>query len=397
MGVSIKNSKSFWKNPTVIGASITSFLGDFSYENVTVFLPAFLIMLNAPVFALGLIEGISDGLSSFARLFSGYYSDKMQKKKEIATFGYIGTTIFPAILAVTNSWPVVLFGRAFGWTWRGIRGPPRDAVLAETVKKKDLGKLFGFHRTWDTLGAIAGPLAAAYLVTVISIRQIFWLSVIPGVLGVIVFWLLVKEKKRKINREGNKTLWFSIKNTSKGFRRFLSAIFVFGVSDFSHTLLIFFAVATLTPSIGFTKAAAVGALLYVIRNIGYAAFSYPFGVLGDRFGRKKMLAFGYLVAVLVFVGFIITKPNVLVYALLFVLAGAYIAASDALEGAVTGELADEKQKGTGYGILYAVNGVGDLASSTIVSALWSLFGFFYGFLFAAIVAGAGAVMLFSFS
>jgi hypothetical protein len=99
-----------WLNSTVIGASLTSFLSDFSHEAVTVLLPSFLLMLNAPTYALGLIEGLSDGLSSFAKLFAGYYSDKLGKRKEFAIIGYFATGIFPAILAVAISWPIVLFG-----------------------------------------------------------------------------------------------------------------------------------------------------------------------------------------------------------------------------------------------------------------------------------------------
>jgi len=389
-----KKGERSWLNSTVIGASITSFLSDTSHEIVTVFLPSFLIALNAPVYALGLIEGVSDGLSSFVKLFSGYYADKLEKRKEFSTVGYIATGLFPLILAVAASWPVVLAGRAFGWLGRGIRGPPRDAILASSVEKKNLGKAFGIHRAGDTLGAIAGPLAAIYLVSSMQVplREIFLISVIPGILAVAAFWLLVKEKK-KAAYQRSKSFILSLKEMPKRFKLFTAAVMSFGIADFSHTLLIFFAVTQLTPSMGLVGAAAAGAMLYLVRNVSYALLSYPFGALGDRFGRRKTLAFGYGVAVLTFICFIFAPADLLVYGILFALAGVFIAAEDTLEGAVTGELLDDKKRGLGYGVISTANGIGDFASSIIVSILWSVFGFASGFAFSAAVGLVGTLAL----
>jgi len=389
-----KKSESNWLNSTVIGASITSFLSDTSHEIVTVFLPSFLIMLGAPVYALGVIEGVSDGLSSFVKLFSGYYADKLKKRKEFSMVGYLATAFFPLILVVATSWPMVLAGRAFGWLGRGIRGPPRDAILASSVEKRNLGKAFGVHRACDTLGAIAGPLAAIYLVSNMQmpLREIFLISVIPGSLAAVAFWLLVKEKK-KMTGKGGKSFILSLKEMPKRFKLFVAAVLSFGIADFSHTLLIFFAVTQLSPSMGLTGAAAAGAMLYLVRNMSYALLSYPFGALGDKFGRRKMLALGYLVAVVTFIGFIFAPADLLVYGVLFALAGAFIAAEDSLEGAVTGELLNDKKRGLGYGIISTANGIGDFASSIIVSALWSAFGFASGFAFSAAVGLIGTLAL----
>lgn len=381
-----------WLNSTVWGTSLTSFLSDFGHESVTVLLPSFLASLGAPIYALGLIEGLSDGLSSFAKLFSGYYSDKLGKRKEIATLGYIATGIFPAIIAISMSWPIVLIGRVFGWIGRGIRGPPRDAILAKSVQEKDLGKAFGVHRAGDTLGAIVGPALAFVLVSRIGIRDIFWLAMIPSILAAIVFAVAVKEKN-PTPIESHKNIFLSLREFSPEFKKFLSAVFLFGIADFSHTMLILFAVTMLTPNMGFIQATSAGVLLYGLRNVVYAAASYPFGALGDRLGRMKMLTFGYVLAVLMFIGFILSPPNIIIYGLLFALAGIYIAAEDTLEGAVSGQMVEEQRRSLGFGTLATVNGVGDLISSFAVGILWSVYGFAAGFAFAAVVGAAGVLAL----
>ncbi len=384
--------KKKWLNSTVLGAGVTSFLSDASHEVVTVLLPSFLLSMGAPAYALGLIEGVSDGLSSFSKLFSGYFADKLGKRKEISTLGYAITAIFPAIVAVAASWPIVLFARAFGWLGRGGRGPPRDAIMSESVEKKDLGKAFGFHRALDTLGSIVGPLIAYFALSSFGLRGVFWLSVIPGMLAVAAFWFLVKEKKRPPTKARG-TLASSLKGLPLDFKKFLASVAVFGASDFSHALLVLYSVSTLAPSMGLAQATAMGIVFYLVRNVAYALASLPFGALGDRFGRRKVLVAGYALGAITFVGFAIIPPGVLAFAALFALAGAYIAAQDALENAVAAEMVLGQGKSTAFGVLASVNGVGDMVSSAIVGVLWTYFGFPAGFAYSAVLATAGAIML----
>jgi MFS family permease len=359
---------------------------------VTVLLPSFLIALGAPVYALGIIEGISDGASSFVKLLSGYFSDKLGKRKEFALAGYVATGIFPAIVALAASWPMVLCGRVIGWMGRGTRGPPRDAILAKSVDKADLGKAFGFHRAGDTLGAIAGPLVAFSLVAYLGTREIFWLTLIPGALALLTFWLFVREKDPAPSGD-HRTLVASLKGLPGGFKKYLTAVLVFGIADFSHTLLIAFAVVMLTPSLGFTQATMAGVILYTIRNIVYAAACYPFGALGDRFGRKTLLVLGYGIAVATFIGFALAPPDLILYGFLFALCGVFIAAEDTLESAVAGEMIEDKLRGLGFGALATMNGIGDLCSSILIGFIWAFVGYSAGFMFAAVVAAAGTIMM----
>ena len=381
-----------WLNETVLGAGLTSFLSDASHEVVTVLLPSFMILIGAPVYALGLIEGISDGLASFSKLFSGYYSDKIGRRKEIATAGYIVTGLFPALVAVANSWLVVLFARAIGWLGRGIRGPPRDAILTESVDKKNLGKAFGFHRAADTLGAIAGPVAAYFALSYFGVREVFWLTLIPGVLAILAFWFLVKEKN-SVKKNPKLSFVSSLTGLPKDFKKFLFAVLVFGASDFSHTLLIFYAVSSLTPSLGLAQAAALGVAFYLVRNVVYALASLPFGALGDSLGRRKMLIVGYAIGAITFAGFALIPPSILAFGILFALAGAYIAAEDALENALAAEMVGKERRATGFGALASVNGLGDFVSSAIVGLLWTTVGFTAGFAYATALAVVGTITL----
>ena len=285
-----------------------------------------------------------------------------------------------------------LAGRVIGWIGKGIRAPSRDAILANSVEKKDLGKAFGFHRAGDTLGAIAGPAIALVLVSTVAIRTLFWFAVIPGFLAFIAIWLFLKERGNTPQNRPRELIP-SLRGLPSRFKAFLCAVLVFGIADFSQTLLIAFVIVALTPSLGFVMATAAGAGLYLIRNIVYAAASYPLGWMGDRVGRRSVLIAGYAIAVVSFIGFVLAPPNIIAYGILFGLCGLFIAAEDALEGALAGEMVGEGSRGLGYGALAAVNGVGDLVSSVMIGFIWTFVGYSAGFIVAAVIAAAGTILL----
>ena len=393
-GKSSTTSKSSikWLNSTVLGAGITSFTGDLSYESVTALLPSFLMSIGAPVYALGLIEGFSDGISSFTKLFSGYYSDLLHKRREIATFGYVLNAIFPLFAALASSWVFVLLGKMIAWLGKGLRGPARDAILADSIKQEDLGKAFGFHRAADTLGAVLGPILALGLLYYIGFTGVFYVAAAIGFAGAIAFWVLVKgEGAAKAKRQ--RSFFGSLHEIPAKFKSFLWPILVFGLSDFSPALFVLLAVTKLTPSMGLLAASGMGVILYTVHNVVYALAAYPFGWLGDKFGRKQMLAFGYFIAVVTFVGFIFAPVDIVAFGLLFALSGVFIAAEDSLESSVAAELTTKDKRGTSFGVLATVNGIGDLVSSSLVGLLWAAYGFPAGLAYSAVLASAGTLML----
>ena len=383
---------------------LTSLLSDVSHEMATAVLPGFLTALGVSAAALGLIEGVADGVSSFVKLAAGWFSDRAGRRKPIAVGGYFITGSSTALFALAAGWPLVLFARALGWFGRGIRAPARNAILATSVPSESLGKAFGFERAGDTVGAILGPLIAVAFLDYFHpraanstgpFRTIFLLTLIPGLACGLVFLLLVRDKPVT----GSSAKFFAaLRQLPKRFRRFLVGVGAFGMGDFSHTLMILAATQLLVPARGMAHAAEIAALLYVGHNVVYAAASYPVGALSDRLGRRGLLAIGYLVGALTAVGlvaaFALRLATVPYLAAVFAVGGFYMAFQEALEGSITADLVASEVRGTAYGMLGAVNGVGDVAASIVVGGLWTLVSPAAAFTYAALAMLAGAALVF---
>lgn len=389
-----------WLNRNVVGMALASFFSDAGHEMATAILPLFLISIGAPAAALGTIEGVADAVSSFVKLGAGWFSDRIGKRKPIVVAGYFLTGLTSGLFAIVVNWPQVLLARAAGWFGRGIRGPVRDAMLAESVQPEARGRAFGFHRMGDTLGAIAGPalaLAALSLVTGqaatdAAYRWIFLVTMIPGVLSALSFLIFVKERARQPNH--HTSFIASVRSLPRNFRLYLIGVGLFGIGDFAHSLLTLRAAEMLTPTLGAIAAGQTAILLYVIHNVLYAGMSFPIGALADRIGKRGLLAAGYSLAAVMGIGWIVAVPSVAYLAVLFALGGTFIAAEDALEGALAADLLPEDVRGTGYGVLATVNGLGDFVSSVVVGLLWTAFAPAVGFAYGVILSVLGAIVIF---
>lgn len=384
---------------------ITSFLSDACHEMATTVLPGFLTVIGAPPSALGLIEGVADAVASIVKLWGGWVSDKLGHRKPLTALGYLLTGVSKSLFALAATWHLVLLGRIVGWFGRGFRGPIRDALLADSVDPSVRGKAFGFHRAGDTVGAVVGPLFAVWLLSVwqpaslddpsMPFRNIFLITLLPGILSAVVFSLMVVEKRRGVNQQIR--FWGTIRSLPNGYRRFLLAAGVFGLGDFAPTFLILAATELMTPAHGIVRAAQLAGLMYVVRNIAYALASYPIGALSDRIDRTKILAFGYAIAVVttcgVILGFVFQLADPAYWFAIFVLAGIYIAAEDTLEGAITADFISSETRGIGMGVLGTVNGAGDFVASALVGFLWTAASPVAGFAFAATLMLAGALLL----
>jgi MFS family permease len=397
--------KQNWLNKNVIGMGLTSFLGDASHEMATSILPGFLTILGAPPSALGIIEGISDAVSSFVKLWGGWISDKIGKRKLLTASGYFITGVSKALFAFAVSWHLVFWGRLIAWFGRGFRGPIRDAMLADSVDKSVRGKAFGFHRAGDTVGAIVGPIIGIWLLSIwqplsledtsLPFRNIFLITLIPGILSVLAFVLMVTDRRRTTNPQLK--FWLTLRGLPKQFKTYLIGVGIFGLGDFAPTFFILAATTLLTPEYGIIKAAQLAGIMYIVRNIFYTLASYPIGALSDKVNRISLLSAGYFIASITIAGFMIAFifniANLIFLFILFAMAGIFIAAEDTLEGTITADHIESDKRGIAMGVLGTVNGIGDFTASILIGFLWTAISPAIGFAAAGVVMLSGAIII----
>jgi len=384
------NSK--WLTRGVLGVGLASLFSDWGHEAATSLLPAFLACLGAPAFALGIIEGVADGCSSFAKLAGGWIADRPHLRKPTAVVGYFATGISTFGYAFAQSWPVVLALRACGWMGRGSRGPSRDALLADSVAPSKIGSAFGFERAMDNVGAVLGPLCSSVLVASWGVRGVLRATVVPGVLAALAFALLVPPFK-KAGAKRSPSFVTSLRLLPSHYWKYLAGVLVHGLGDFAPTLLILRATQILTPRYGGLHAAAIAIALYTFHNFIDALAAYPAGAIGDKISKRALLAAGYALAAVVAAGFIFAPPTIFALALLFALAGVHVAFQQSLEKALAAEILPAESRGSGFGVLATVNGIGDLVSSVAVGALWSAVSPAAGFIYSGILVLAGALLI----
>lgn len=371
-----------WLNRTVLGIGLASLFSDLSHETVTVLLPAFLASLGAAAAALGTVEGVADGLSSAAKLYGGWLADRLRSRKRIAAAGYGVMAVAPLVIAAATVWPVVLAGRALAWVSRGLRTPARKALLADAVTPETYGRAFGLERAMDTCGAILAPAAAyALLAAGANHRTLIAWSAVPALLAVLVIVFLVRERT---DREPiTRPFLHSLGGFGKPYKEFLAAVGLFGVGDFADTFYILYAVAVLTPTVGADQAAHLSVAFYVLHNVLYAAWSYLGGWIADHFNRRMLLACGYVCAAFAAACMLIGVKSYFGLALMFALGGMGVGIYEAVEDTIAAELLPREIRGSGFGALALVTGLGDLVSSLLFGWLWAAVG----------VAGASVAML----
>ncbi len=386
-------TKTRWLNRTVLGIGLASLLSDWSHEIATTIMPAFLATMGAAAAWLGVIEGVSDGLSSFVKMGSGFYTDQLRRRKPIAVFGYVITALgTSAIGLATQAWHILIF-RATAWFGRGLRTPVRKALLAASVSPEAYGRAFGFERMMDTLGAIVGPATASVLLVAFHhhYARVLLVTLIPGLAAAAVIAFLVREKERA--PVPHISFGARLAALPPRFRRFLLAVGVFGSGDFAHTMLILLATQRLAVQYGAARAATFAVSLYLLHNVLYAAFAFVAGWLADRFEKRILLAGGYALAAVMGLVLVFAPMNLPVLALVFVLAGIYVATEEALEDSLAAELVDTAHHGMGFGALATVNGIGDFLSSTVVGILWTMAGAQVAFAFSTALFVVGAVLV----
>jgi MFS family permease len=357
------------------------------YPIVPIFLTT---VLGAPVTIVGLIEGIAESTASILRVFSGWFSDKFKNRKPFMVAGYALSALSKLLIAISLHWSVVMGGRFLDRFGKGVRTSARDALLAENCDASCRGRVFGFHRAIDTMGALVGPLVALVLLQMFNdnIRLIFFLAVIPAVVGVILLIAFVKDIRKEQNTVDAVPPSLRGVKLSRDFKIFLLVSAVFAVGNSSDAFLILRA-----QNLGFSLGLTI--VVYTVFNAAYALTSFPAGILSDRIGQKKVLLYGFCLFAVIYSLFGIVTEAVYLW-ILFPLYGLYMALTEGIGKAYISHLTDKNYTGTTYGVYQTLIGIMTFFSSLIAGFLWKYIGPGAPFIFGGITAIV-AFIIFSFS
>ena len=373
-----------WLTPGVKGIGAASLLSDLGHEIPTSLLPSFLTStLGAPAAALGLIEGVADGIAGAAKFAGGPLADDPQRRRNTAVGGYAATAVLTAAIGATTAvWQVAAL-RAGGWAARGLRVPARNALLADVVPASAYGRAYGFERAMDNLGAIGGPLLAIVLVALVGVRSAILVSVVPGLLAVAAILYAVRHAPRLEERE-RKPLRFQVRPVLRGqLGRLFVGIGAFEAGNAAATLLILRATDLLDEQHSHDRAVTIALLLYAGYNLAATLASLQGGRLGDRRGMLSVLALGVAAFLIAYTGFAFTGGRILTLAAAFLVAGIGIGFVETAEHAAVATHAPNEVRGSAFGLLAATQSFGNLAASAIAGVLWTLASPTAAFLFLA--------------
>lgn len=373
------------KNVLVI--SLVSFFNDIASEMIYPIVPIFLTtVLGAPVTIVGLIEGIAESTASILRVFSGWFSDTLRSRKPFMVVGYGLSALSKAVLAAAFHWSMVLGGRFVDRFGKGIRTAARDALISESSKAQYRGSVFGFHRAIDTMGALTGPLIALALMSTFrdNLRFIFFLAVIPSVIGIIFLAVFVKDIRKQQNRTDAPSFRLHDINLSRDCKVFFFVSVVFAIGNSSDAFLILRA-----HNLGLSLSLTIVA--YTVFNFFYAVLSHPAGIISDKIGQKKVILWGFCLFALVYFLFGIITDQHLLW-VLFPLYGIYMALTEGIGKAYISLLVKNDFTGTIYGIYQTLIGLTTFLSSLIAGFLWKYVSPAAPFIFGSILALAAFVI-----
>jgi len=357
------------------------------YPIVPIFLTS---VLHTSIPVVGFIEGFVEALASVTKYFFGAYSDYLQKRKIFVTVGYSFAAVSKILIGLAFAWPMVLFARVVDRIGKGLRTAARDSLLLENTTPQNKGYIFGFHRAFDSLGAVFGPLLALVVLYFLkdNIRATFFVAFIPAFIAILLLIFLVKEKKTPVHKEKKKFVKISFKNMDSRLKLFMVISFIFAAGNSSDIFLLLQA-----KNLGLATISVV--FVYVLYNISQTIFATPAGILSDKLGARKIYAVGLIVFAIVYLLFGLAHSSFWLW-FLFPIYGIYIAATDGVSKAYVSEFIQKKESGSYFGAYYAITAVGTFLASLVGGLLWHFINpnatFFYG----SLMAFVALVILFVF-
>ena len=372
------SSRRIWGlNPNVFFLGIVSLLTDISSEMIFTLVPLFLRnVLKAPFISVGLVGGLSESADAIFRIFSGWLSDRIGRRKLLATLGYSISTVVKPFMYLATSWGAVLsirFGDRIG---KGVRTSSRDALIADSVSAGERGRGFGLHRTMDTSGAVLGLAIAAIIIYLVqgggwqlsqeTYRWLVLVGIVPAVLAVLALLVFVREKRVKNLPSDGSQSGVTLPGLRNGFdtrfKVFLAIMAVFTLGNSSDFFVILRAQDLEAPLIQVV-------MMLVLFNATYAATSLPMGMLSDKLGRRRVITLGWFIYALVYLGFALASSIWQVW-LLFACYGIYYGVVEGVARAFVADLVTEEKRGTAYGLYHGVIGLTLLPASLIAGWLW---------------------------
>lgn len=372
---------------TVLALGFVSLLTDLSSEMIYPLLPVFLTtVLGAGAFALGIIEGTAEMTASILKIVSGYLSDRTERRKPIVMVGYTLSSLMRPLIGLATVWHQVLFFRFMDRVGKGLRTSPRDALIADVTDKEIRGRAYGLHRAMDHAGAVIGPLIALVLMNMLhlSLREIFLLAIVPGILVILTLKTAVKEQGDSYKGEIKKTV-SSKGSYGKNFFIFITAVTVFTLGNSSDAFLL---LRLSQSGIDTTHVVFLWSLFHIVKM----GSTYLLGMISDRIDKKKMIISGWLYYSIIYVLFAIFQ-DASTLVVLFLVYGIHFGFTEPAERAWISSLVAKQLRGRGFGIYHGIVGIATLPASMIFGLLWQKFGYSYAFLTGALLAFTSCLII----
>jgi MFS family permease len=378
---------------TVWTLGFVSLCMDLSSELVHALLPVYMtVVLGASMVAVGIVEGIAEATASIVKVFSGVISDRMARRKPLVVFGYGLAMLSKPLFPLASSVGLVLVARFMDRIGKGIRGAPRDALIADVTPEGQRGAAFGLRQALDTVGAILGPLAAIGLMLLFmsDVRTVLWFAVIPAVVAVAVLMLWVHEPPRPASSKSESLGFSSLQQLPTGYWVVVALGAVLTLARFSEAFLVIRA-----HDLGI--ALAMVPIVLVVMNLAYTAIAYPAGVAADRGHRRALLVWGFLA--LIAADLVLGSSTDRIWFFTgIVLWGVHMGLTQGLLSALVADASPAHLRGTGFGVFNCVSGVALLGASVLAGWLWSRYGaaatFYAGAAFTAVALTGLLVLVF---